>query len=101
MIASTAGVRRPLMMATTKQLTLIQDLDIEKRSCASRQFAYAQRQNIARQDEEAAARVLGAKSGDGHAFNILIERYQRRISPSRPAKLCQTLSWTETRKTGK
>ena len=86
-------------MATTKQLTLIQDLDIEKRSCASRQFANAQRQNIARQDEEAAL-VLGAKSGDGHAFNILIGRYQRRISPSRPAKLCQTLSWTETRKTG-
>ncbi len=31
-------------MATAKQLTLIPDLDIEKRSCASRQFANAQRQ---------------------------------------------------------
>jgi RNA polymerase sigma-70 factor (ECF subfamily) len=66
------------MMATVKQLTPIQDLDIEKRSCASRQFANAQRPNIARQDEEATL-VLAAKSGDGHAFEILIERYQRRI----------------------
>jgi len=53
-------------------------LDIEKRSCASRQFANAQRQNIVGQNEEAAL-VLAAKSGDGRAFEILIERYQRRI----------------------
>ena len=65
-------------MATTKELTEIQDLDIEKRSCASRQFANAQRQNVVGQDEEAAL-VLAAKSGDGQAFEILIERYQRRI----------------------
>src|SRR5260370_11068490 len=66
------------MMATAKQLTLLQGLDIEKRSCASRQFANAQQRNIAGQDEEAAL-VLAAKRGDGHAFEILIERYQRRI----------------------
>ncbi len=65
-------------MATAKQLALIQVLDIEKRSCASRQFANAQRQNIVGQDEEAAL-VLAAKSGDGHAFEILFERYQQRI----------------------
>jgi RNA polymerase sigma-70 factor (ECF subfamily) len=66
------------MMATAKQLALIQELDIEKRSCASRQFANAQRQNIVGQNEEAAL-VLAAKSGDGHAFEILIECYQRKI----------------------
>ncbi len=65
-------------MATTKQLTEMQDLDIEKRSCASRQFANAQRRNIVGQNEEAFL-VLAAKSGDGHAFEILIERYQQRI----------------------
>jgi RNA polymerase sigma-70 factor (ECF subfamily) len=66
------------MMATTKQLALIQEPDIEKRSCASRQFANAQRQNVAGQDEEAAL-VFAAKGGDGQAFEILIKRYQRRI----------------------
>src|SRR6266478_184456 len=65
-------------MATAKQLVLIEKLDIETRSCASRQFANARRQNIAGQDEEAAL-VLAAKSGDAHAFEILIERYQRRM----------------------
>ncbi len=65
-------------MATAKQSTLIQELDTEKRSCASRQFANAQRQNIVGQNEEAAL-VLAAKSGDGPAFEILIERYQRRV----------------------
>ncbi len=63
---------------TAKQSTLIQELDTEKRSCASRQFANAQRQNIVGQNEEAAL-VLAAKSGDGPAFEILIERYQRRV----------------------
>jgi len=66
------------MMATTKQLALIQEPDIENRSCASRQFANAQRQNVAGQDEEAAL-VFAAKGGDGQAFEILIKRYQRRI----------------------
>jgi len=65
-------------MATVKQLALIQELDIEKRSCASRQFANAQRQNIVGRNEEAAL-VLAAKSGNGHAFEILIECYQRKI----------------------
>src|SRR5713101_294193 len=67
------------MMATMKQLTLMQDLDMEKRSCVSRTFANAQRQNIAAGQDEEAALVLAAKSGDGHAFEILIKRYQRRI----------------------
>ena len=65
-------------MATTKQLALIQEPDIENRSCASRHFANAQRQNVAGQDEEAAL-VFAAKGGDGQAFEILIKRYQRRI----------------------
>jgi hypothetical protein len=70
--------RKGDIMATATQLVLIQELDKEKRSGASRQFADAQRQNIAGQDEEAGF-VLAAKSGDGQAFEILIERYQRRI----------------------
>jgi RNA polymerase sigma-70 factor (ECF subfamily) len=65
-------------MATATQLALIQELDTSMRGPASRPFADAQRQNIAGQDEEAAL-VVAAKSGDGHAFEILIERYQRRI----------------------
>jgi RND family efflux transporter MFP subunit len=65
-------------MAATKQLIPIEELDIETRSCASRQFANARRQNIAGQDDEAAL-VLAAKSGDEHAIEILIERYQRRM----------------------
>src|SRR5260370_283959 len=52
------------MMATAKELTLMQDLDIEKRSCASRQFANAQRQNITRQDDETA---LGLEMTDPRA----------------------------------
>ncbi len=66
------------MMATAKQLALLQGLDIEKRSAASRQFANARQRNIAAQDEEAAL-VLAAKGGDGHAFEILIKRYKQRI----------------------
>ncbi len=65
-------------MATATQLALIQELDTKMRSPASREFADAQRQNTSGQDEEAAL-VLAAKRGDGHAFEILIERYQRRI----------------------
>jgi len=65
-------------MATATQSALIQGLDTEKRSRASRQFADARRQRIACPDEEAAL-VLAAKRGDGRAFEILIERYQRRI----------------------
>src|SRR5229473_592392 len=37
-IAITGDVQRALLMATAKQLTLIAQLDIENRSCASRQF---------------------------------------------------------------
>jgi RNA polymerase sigma-70 factor, ECF subfamily len=65
-------------MATAMQLAQIQELDMEKRSRALRQFVNAQRQNIAGLDEEATL-VLAAKSGDGQAFEILIERYERRI----------------------
>src|ERR1700681_3964180 len=65
-------------MATAMQLAQIQELDMEKRSRALRQFVNAQRQNIAGQDEEATL-VFAAKSGDGQAFEVLIERYQRRI----------------------
>jgi RNA polymerase sigma-70 factor (ECF subfamily) len=66
------------IMAAATQLALIQGWDTEKRSGASRQFSDAQQQNIGCQDEEATL-VLAAKSGDGQAFEILIERYRRRI----------------------
>jgi len=65
-------------MATPTQLVLIQGLDTEKRSRASRQPVDAQRQNTPGQEDEAAL-VLAAKSGDGQAFEILVERYQQRI----------------------
>src|SRR5229473_1670656 len=70
--------RKGDIMATATQSALIRGLDAEKRSGASRQFADAQRRDIAGQDEEAAL-VFAAKSGNGQAFEILIERYQRRI----------------------
>ena len=62
------------------QLVQIQqeELEAKKRSVASRQFAEAQRQNTAGEDHDAAL-VFAAKSGDGHAFGILVKRYQRRI----------------------
>src|SRR6267143_236825 len=65
-------------MATGMQLAEIQELDIEKRCRVSLQLADSQRQNILDQDEEGAL-VVAAKSGDGHAFEILIERHQRRV----------------------
>jgi RNA polymerase sigma-70 factor (ECF subfamily) len=65
-------------MAIPTQLALTQELDTKIHNPASRQFADAKRQNIAGQDEEDTL-VLAAKCGDGHAFEILIERYQRRI----------------------
>jgi RNA polymerase sigma-70 factor (ECF subfamily) len=68
--------RKGNVMATVTQLGLIQDT--ENRSRASRQFADAQLQNIAGQDEEAVL-VLAAKSGDGQAFEVLIERHRKRI----------------------
>jgi RNA polymerase sigma-70 factor, ECF subfamily len=66
------------MMAAATQLALMQSLDTEKQIRASRQFADVQQQNIADRNEEATL-VLAAKLGDGQAFEILIERYQRRI----------------------
>src|SRR5216683_5553562 len=65
-------------MATATQSALIQGLDKEKRGVASWQLSKGQRRTIAGQDEEAAV-VLAAKSGDGQAFEILVERYQQRI----------------------
>ena len=65
-------------MATATQSALIQGLDKEKRGVASWQLSKGQRRTIADQDEEAAV-VLAAKSGDGQAFEILVERYQQRI----------------------
>jgi len=70
--------RKGDIIATATQLAPIQGLDTEKRNRASRQFANAQRRNIAGQDEEAAL-VFAAKGGDGQAFEILVERYQQRI----------------------
>ena len=65
-------------MATATQLALTQEVETETRGRASRQFADAQRQNLAGRDEEVAL-ILAAKNGDGQAFEILIGRYQRRI----------------------
>src|SRR5713226_3862011 len=64
-------------MAIPTELALTQELDTTIQNSASRQFADAERQNIARQDEEATL-VLAAKCGDGYAFEVLIRRYQRR-----------------------
>jgi RNA polymerase sigma-70 factor (ECF subfamily) len=65
-------------MATATQLAPILGLDMERRSRASRQFTAAQRQNIPGQGAEVTL-VLAARNGNSHAFEILVERYQRRI----------------------
>ena len=65
-------------MATATQWGLIQEWHTKMRSTASQEFADAQRQNIPGQDQDAAL-VLAAKHGDGHAFEILVERYERRM----------------------
>src|SRR5258708_18038441 len=64
-------------MAIPTELALTKELDTKIQNSASRQFADAERQNIAGQDEEAKL-VLAAKCGDGYAFEVLIRRYQRR-----------------------
>ncbi len=66
------------IVATATQLALVQELDTERRSRASRKFQGTQRQNVGGQDEDEAL-IFAAKSGDGHAFEILIVRYRRRI----------------------
>ncbi len=66
------------IVATATQLALVQELDTERRSRASRKFQGTQRQNVGGQDEDAAL-VFAAKRGDGQAFEILIARYHRRI----------------------
>jgi RNA polymerase sigma-70 factor, ECF subfamily len=65
-------------MATGTPSAFIQRLDTEEGSRAPRQFPDAHRQGIAGQDEEAAL-ILAAKRGDGHAFEILIERHRGRV----------------------
>jgi RNA polymerase sigma-70 factor (ECF subfamily) len=70
--------RKEDIMAATMQLAPMQELDTEKRNRSSPRFADAQRQNIVGQGEETVL-VIAAQNGDGHAFGILIERYQQRI----------------------
>jgi RNA polymerase sigma-70 factor (ECF subfamily) len=65
-------------MATATQLALIQEVDTKMQSHTLRKFADARRPSIADQDEEALL-VLAAKNGDAQAFEILIERCERRI----------------------
>src|SRR5260370_37764625 len=65
------------MMAIPTQLAITQELDTTIQNPASRQFADGERQNIARQDEEATL-VLAAECGDRHAFGVRLGRYQRR-----------------------
>ena len=55
-----------------------QELEAKKWGVASVQFADAQRQNTPGEDHDATL-VFAAKSGDGHAFGVLVKRYQRRI----------------------
>src|SRR5712672_3057578 len=66
------------IVATATQWGLIQELHTEMRSTASPESADAQRQNIPGRDQDAAL-VLAANNGDGHAFEILVERYERRM----------------------
>jgi RNA polymerase sigma-70 factor, ECF subfamily len=65
-------------MAAATQLAPWQELDAKTRSPRPRQFSETHGENIAGQGEEAAL-VLAAKRGDCQAFEILIERYRRRI----------------------
>jgi len=65
-------------MATATQWAHKKQLDTRMWSSTSRHFEDALRQNIVGQKDETAL-VLAAKSGDAHAFEILIERYQQRI----------------------
>jgi RNA polymerase sigma-70 factor, ECF subfamily len=69
--------RKGGLMATATQLAQVQELDTDKRSRSAHQFQDAQRENIGQEEE--AALVLAAKSGDGHAFETLIERHQRMV----------------------
>src|SRR5260221_7587274 len=64
-------------MTTVTTSAVIQRVDKETQDGVSRDCADTQRQNIAKHDEEVAL-VLAAKCGDGHAFEVLIRRYQRR-----------------------
>src|SRR5258708_38695701 len=65
-------------MATATKWANKKQLETRMWSSTSRHFEDALRQNIVGQKDETAL-VLAAKSGDGHAFEILIERYQQRI----------------------
>ena len=65
-------------MATAMQSALMQGFDTGTRNRGPRQFADVRRQNSTGHDEEARL-VLAAKRGDGLAFDMLVERYQRRV----------------------
>jgi RNA polymerase sigma-70 factor (ECF subfamily) len=68
--------RKGDIMATATPSALRPEFNIEKRGAASHPIAEAQQENVLGQDE--AALVLAAKRGNGHAFEILIERYHQR-----------------------
>jgi RNA polymerase sigma-70 factor, ECF subfamily len=70
--------RKGGILAIPTQLALIQELRTKNPAPASRQFADALREKSASQDEEAAL-VVAAQSGDGQAFEILIGRHRQRI----------------------
>jgi RNA polymerase sigma-70 factor, ECF subfamily len=65
-------------LAAATQSALIPRFDLERQSGALLQFEEVQRQNITRRDEEAAL-ILASKSGEGHAFEVLVARHQQRL----------------------
>jgi RNA polymerase sigma-70 factor (ECF subfamily) len=65
-------------LAIPLQLALMQELHTKKLSRSSSQIVDAQREKIARRDEEATL-IRTAKSGDGQAFEVLVGRHQQRL----------------------
>jgi RNA polymerase sigma-70 factor, ECF subfamily len=73
-----AGKRKEDNMAVAAQLALMHESDTENWSREARQFADEQQESVAVLDEEETL-VVAAKRGEGQAFGILVERYERRI----------------------
>ena len=70
------GPRETLILFVDREFRTT--LAVPESEFSSQTVSQRLQESLAGQDEEAAL-VLAAKSGDAHAFDILIERYQRRI----------------------